>query len=145
MSIYKRQTKQETVIYTIVWIILFMVPVVELIFNYDPENPVWLKHGLLETFGTLLLFLVVFLIHNHILAPMLIHHKKVYQYIACCVVMVALFQTVQCIHHPHGPTPPRWQRRQATRRDHPASPCSSHPTGARLSTGMTCRCLPSSS
>ncbi|MDY6300802.1 MAG: histidine kinase [Bacteroidales bacterium] len=129
MSIYKRQTKQETVIYTIVWIILFMVPVVELIFNYDPENPVWLKHGLLETFGTLLLFLVVFLIHNHILAPMLIHHKKVYQYIACCVVMVALFQTVQCIHHPHGPTPPEMAGKTSNSPGPPSKPMFKPPYG----------------
>ena len=106
MSIHKKQPKQETIIYTIVWIILFMVPVVELIVNYDPDHPVWLKHELLETFFSLLLFLVVFLIHNHILSPMLIHHKKVYQYIAACVVIVALFQTAQCLHHPHGPKPP---------------------------------------
>ena len=106
MSIFNKQTKQENIIYTIVWIILFLAPVVELLFYYDPEHPIWLKRGLMDAWGSLLLFLVVFLIHNYVLAPMLINHKRVYHYIAGCVVIVALFQTVQCVQRPDGPRPP---------------------------------------
>ena len=105
MNIFHRQTKQENIIYSVVWIVLFLAPVVELLFHYDPEHPIWLKRGLIDAWGGLLLFLVVFLIHNYVLAPMLINHKRVYQYLAGCVVIVALFQTVQCVHRPDGPRP----------------------------------------
>ncbi len=145
MGIFKNQTKQETIIYTIVWIILFMVPIVELLVNYDSEHPIWLKRELLGTFLSLILFLVVFLIHNHILAPMLIYHKKVYQYIACCVVVVALFQTVQCARHPIGPTPTEMIGKASGEPGSPDKPILSPPTASHPSTGMTCRCSPSSS
>ena len=129
MSINKKQPKQETMIYTIVWVILFMVPVVELMVNYDPEHPVWLKRELLEAFFSLLLFLVVFLIHNHILAPMLIRHKKVYQYMAACVVIVALFQTAQCLHHPKGPKPPEVEMKSSGTPSPPSKPMYKPPHG----------------
>jgi len=105
MTIFSKQTKQETIIYTTVWIILFLAPVVMLIFNYDSAHPIWVKRGLMDSFNGLLLFLVVFLIHNHVLAPMLLNHRKVYHYLAGVVVVVSLFQMVHCVHHPDGPRP----------------------------------------
>ena len=100
MALVSRQTKQESIIYTIVWMLLFMAPVVEFLFNYDPQHPVWIKRGLVDTLMTLVMFLVVFLIHNYVLAPMLVKQKKVYRYLIGCVVVIALFQTVQCLHKP---------------------------------------------
>jgi len=100
MSNYYKQTKQETIIYTIVWFVIFLAPLAEFVVNFDPEHPVWIKNGLLDTWAHLLFFLIAFLIHNHILAPILVRQKKVTKYIACCVVMVALFQTAQCVHKP---------------------------------------------
>ena len=102
MSIYKRQTKQETIIYAAVWIVLFMAPLVELLVNYEPEHSIWVRRGLIDVWGSLILFLVVFLIHNHILAPQLVHNKKVYRYIIGCIIVVGLFQGAQCMHKPKG-------------------------------------------
>jgi two-component sensor histidine kinase len=104
MSFFHKQTKQESIIYTIVWLIFFMAPLTEFLFNYDPEHPVWIKRGLLDTWAHLLFFFIVFVIHNHILAPMLVKQKKVTNYLIGCVVVIALFQTAQCIHKPsHEP------------------------------------------
>ena len=100
MSNYFKQTKQETIIYTIVWFIIFLAPLSEFIVNYDPEHPFWIKNGLLDTWSHMLLFFIAFLIHNHILAPILVKHKKVAKYIVACVIVIALFQTAQCVHKP---------------------------------------------
>ncbi len=100
MSNYFKQTKQETIIYTIVWFVIFLAPFAEFIVNYNSDHPIWIKNGLLDTWVHLLFFLVVFIIHNHLLAPILVKQKKVTKYIACCVVVIALFQTAQCIHKP---------------------------------------------
>ena len=102
MTIFSKQTKPETIIYTVVWFLLFMAPLVELLFYYDPEHPVWIKRGLTDAWGNMLAFLIAFLIHNHILAPMLVIKKRVYPYIIGCVVLVAIFQTSQCMHRPDG-------------------------------------------
>ena len=101
MSNYYKQTKQETIIYTIVWFVFFLAPLAEFVFNYDHEHPIWIKNGLLDTWAHLLLFFIAFLIHNHILAPILVKQKKVTKYLICCVTVIALFQSAQCIHKPN--------------------------------------------
>ena len=103
MKIFNRQTKQETVIYSIMWIILFLSPLVSLFTNNEStQDPSWIKRSLMDTYGSLAVFFVVFLIHNHVLAPMLVKHKRLKAYIVCCVVLVAAFQLVQCTHKPDG-------------------------------------------
>ena len=101
MSNYFKQTKQETIIYTIVWLIIFLAPLAEFLFNYDPEHPIWIKRGLLDIWTHLLFFFIVFLIHNHILSPILLKQKNVTKYIICCVTVIALFLTVECTHAPN--------------------------------------------
>ena len=103
MSIFNKQTKQENVIYTIVWIILFLSPLVSLLTNNEPvQDNVWLKRSLLDAYGSLLFFFIVFLIHNHVLAPMIVKHKRIKLYIICCVALVGVFQAAQCAHKPDG-------------------------------------------
>ena len=117
MSIFNKQTKQETIIYTIVWFVIFLAPLSEFLVNYDPEHPFWIKNGLLDTWVHMLFFFIAFLIHNHILAPMLVKHKQVTRYIVGCVIVVTLFQTAQCIHKPdHSPLGP-----------HPVNPVEMEP------------------
>jgi len=110
MTIFSKQTKPETIIYTVVWIMLFAAPLVEMIFNYDPDHPIWIRRGLLDTWTHMLFFFIAFLIHNHVLAPMLVKHKKVTPYILSVIVVVSLFQAAQCTHKPkdmprRGPRP----------------------------------------
>ena len=103
MSIFHKQTKQETIIYTIVWIALFSAPFVSLATHYEsPEQSPWIQSSLLESLGTILAFFVIFLIHNHVLAPMLVKHKRVRHYIIGCIIIVTLFQMGECAHKPNG-------------------------------------------
>ena len=103
MSDYYKQTRQEAIIYTIVWVAIFLAPLVSLIMHYDSSDPSTLVWGsLLDIWGTILTFFVVFLIHNHLLAPMLVKHRRVSGYIIGCVMVVALFQMAHCAHKPNG-------------------------------------------
>ena len=103
MSIFNKQTQQETVIYTIVWIILFLSPLVSLFMNYDANlDPEWVKRSLMDTYGSIMAFFIVFLIHNHVLAPIIVKHKRITLYLLCCVALVAVFQLAQCAHKPDG-------------------------------------------
>ena len=104
MSIFNKQTKQETIIYTIVWIALFLSPLVSLMFSHNDASMdfEWIWHSLIDTWVVLLTFFVVFLIHNHVLAPMLVKHKRVVLYLVSCALMVTVFQMAQCAHKPNG-------------------------------------------
>ncbi|MBR5673444.1 MAG: histidine kinase [Muribaculaceae bacterium] len=103
MSIFNKQTKQETVIYTVVWIVLFLSPLVSLFMNYDANlDPDWIKRSLMDTYGSIMAFFIVFLIHNHVLAPIIVKHKRITLYLLCCVALVAVFQLAQCARQPDG-------------------------------------------
>ena len=104
MGIFKKQTKQETIIYTIVWIVLFLSPLVSLLFGHNDssKDPEWIKHGLFDTWASLLTFFIVFLIHNHALAPMIVNHKRVILYFVTCAALVTVFQLAHCSHKPNG-------------------------------------------
>ncbi len=104
MKILNKQTKQETIVYTIVWIVLFLSPLVSLIFRHDDSamETSWIKHSLFDTWANLLAFLVVFLIHNHVLAPIIVIHKRVKTYLVACLILISVFQLAECAHRPNG-------------------------------------------
>ena len=104
MSIFSKQTKQETVIYTIVWIILFLSPLVSLLFTHEDASmdAAWIKRSLFDNWAILLAIFIIFLIHNHVLAPLLVKHKRVKLYFIATVIMVTVFQLAQCAHKPNG-------------------------------------------
>ncbi len=129
MRFLNRQTKQESIIYTVVWTILFIAPVVDLLFNYDAHHTNWIEQSLVDSWCTLLSFLILFLIHNYVLAPIITKHRKVKTYILGCIAVIALFQAGHCAHKPSDvpkgppdvsqaskmalppPQPPRYLRR----------------------------------
>ena len=84
-----------------------------------PTIRIWVKHGLLDTWGSLLFFFVAFLIHNHILAPMLVKHKKV------TTTSSAVWSSWP---FPDGtmPTSPSWPNWPPTQRTSMMSPPASH-------------------
>ena len=104
MSIFNKQTKQETIIYTIVWILIFLSPLVSLLFSHEDtsRDSLWVTRSLMDIYGSLLAFFIVFLIHNHVLAPLFVKHKRVKLYLVACILMIAVFQLVQCAHRPNG-------------------------------------------
>ncbi len=103
MSILNKQTKQETVVYTIVWILLFLSPLISLATNSGHSSDIsWVKRSLMDSYGSLLTFFIFFLIHNHVLAPMIVKRKQVKIYLISCVIMVSVFQFAQCTHRPDG-------------------------------------------
>ena len=104
MKIFNKQTKQENIIYTIVWILLFLSPLVSLVFSHNDasRDSSWLLRSLMDAWANLLFFFVVFLIHNHVLAPIVVKHKRVKTYLIACVLMVTVFQLAECAHKPNG-------------------------------------------
>ena len=104
MSIFHKQTRQETIIYTIVWGILFLSPLVSVLFNHNDASTdaAWIWHSLTDSWVSLLAYLIVFLIHNYMLAPLLVKHKRIKQYLIACVALVSVFQLTECAHRPNG-------------------------------------------
>lgn len=128
----KRDLK-ENIIYLALWIILFVAPLLgEYIqssqgmgfgFNWNVVFDIW------RVFAT---YFVIFLVHNFLVAPLLIYRQKGGRYLLLAGMLVALFIVVQCSFHPgepHGKRPPEHQMPMTEQpfEHHPAPPPHEHP------------------
>ena len=106
----KIQSRQENVIYLVLWGMLFATPVLSmyirtvnnsfLVFNWTEILQIW---------SLFAIYLVIFLIHNFLLAPLLIYGRKRILYTTMVAAIFACFITYQCTHRPKprrfGPHP----------------------------------------
>ena len=113
---WMKQSRQENLIYLAVWGMLFAAPLLSLyvrtvsdtnlVFDWTEVFIVWRKF---------IPFLLLFLIHNFLLAPLLVHgHKRIF-YFSVMAVIIAAFTFYQCTNRPKGgahraPRPPMEMR-----------------------------------
>ena len=103
---WMKQSQQENLIYLVVWGLLFLAPLLslyvrtvstpDLVFDWTEVFIVW---------QILALFLVLFLAHNFLLAPLLIHQQKRVAYFAAVAVVMIVFTFFQCSSHPERRAP----------------------------------------
>ena len=101
MQWIKHQSRQENLIYLVVWGLLFAAPLLSLyvrsvsdeniVFNWGEVFMVWRRLGI---------FLLLFLIHNFLLAPLLVHQQRKTLYFSCLAVIIAAFVAYQCSSRP---------------------------------------------
>ena len=113
----KNQSKQENLAYVIVWSLLFATPLLSLYLR--TTNDPYLEFNWNEVFfvwGKFSIFLVLFLIHNYLLAPLLIHQHKRVLYASIMIAVIAGFIVMQCttkpkLDKPMGFHPPKMEQR----------------------------------
>lgn len=98
----KNQSRQENLAYGVAWSLLFATPLLSLYlrtsndpyleFNWDEVFFVW---------GRFSIFLILFLIHNFLLAPLLIHQNKRKLYASIMTALIAVFIVFQCTNRPN--------------------------------------------
>ena len=99
--IWMKQSRQENLIYLAVWGLLFAVPLLSLYVRTvnDPN----IEFDWSEVFFAWRLFavyLLLFLIHNFLLAPLLVHGGKRVVYYASVAAMLMAFTLYQCNQRP---------------------------------------------
>ena len=97
----KNQSRQENVIYLAVWGILFLAPLLSYYVRTVNDSTIsfdWMEIMMVwQHFG---LYLLLFMIHNFLLAPLLIHQHKRLLYFGALAVIIVGFATCQYINHP---------------------------------------------
>ena len=98
-----KQSRQENLIYLVVWGLLFAAPLLslyvrtmsdtDLVFDWAEVFLVWRKFAV---------YLLLFLIHNFFLAPLLVHQRKRMVYFATVGALLVAFSAYQCSHRPEG-------------------------------------------
>lgn len=108
----KHQSQQENMIYLVVWGLLFAAPLLSVYIRTVNEPGMlfdWI--GLLLVYRKFVVFLLLFLIHNFLLAPLLVHQHRRTLYFSIVVAVMVGFTIYQCssrpdIKEPAGHRPP---------------------------------------
>jgi hypothetical protein len=116
MKWMQQQSKYENIAYVALWGLLFAVPLLslyvrtasnnELTFSWEEVFVVWRHFAV---------YLLLFLVHNFLLAPLLVYRNKRLLYAVLALCMVALFTVYHCNNQPrhfHGPQPHAMERRE---------------------------------
>ncbi len=122
----KHQSKYENIVYVALWGMLFAVPLLSLYVHSVSDSNVtfeWAKVFVL--WRKFAIYLVLFLVHNFLLAPLLVYGRKRMAYYCMVTVVVAAFTLYQCNTRPpvarhFGDRPPM------ERRERPMPPHSHH-------------------
>lgn len=96
MKITKREWK-ENVVYLVLWLILFIAPVfTAYVRAQQVEHEGFPWHEVLGVWRLYVIYLVLFLIHNFLIAPLLINRQKKVLYFSSVALMLAAFVIYQC-------------------------------------------------
>ena len=104
MKWMQEQRKHENLTYLALWSMLFAVPVLSLYVrtvNNDAFTFDW--NEVLMVWKRFAIFLIIFLIHNFLLAPLLVYRHKRVLYGCFIAVIVGMFITYQCTTKPPEP------------------------------------------
>ena len=97
-----KQNKQELTVYALLWGILFVAPLL-MQFATNTRNDQTMIHmaDVLFVWKKTGLFLAAFLVHNFLLAPLLIERQRRWLYFSLVTLLLAGFVVVQCAQRPN--------------------------------------------
>ena len=129
MNCFKQQSRQENLIYLVMWGVLFATPILSMYvrtladghaeFHWNEVFFVW---------GKFALFLTLFLVHNFLLAPLLVYQHRRTIYFSVMAVIVAAFIVFQCTTKPDLPRPEMRPDMPHQEMRHNPSPIAHHPS-----------------
>lgn len=119
MKWMQEHNKYENMTYLALWGMLFTVPVLSLyIRTVEDANYAFDWAEVFMIWGRLGIYLVIFLLHNFLMAPLLVFRQKRTLYLSTIAVIVAVFVAYQCSHKPkHTFEPPRERMEMMEKRD----------------------------
>ena len=115
----KQQSRQENVTYLVMWVMLFMAPVLIMylsIVSGGRDSFDWQE--LCFAWRKFAVFFVLFLVHNFLLAPLLINGHRRWHYLSLTLPLIACFVLYQCTTRP-----------AISERKHPPMEHRMHPDG----------------
>lgn len=99
-----KYNKQELIVYTLLWGLLFIAPVVgHYVSTIQDDGVAFRWTDMFFLWRQYALFLIVFLFHNFFLAPLLLERQRRWLYFSLMAVLLAAFIAVQCSGRPDVP------------------------------------------
>lgn len=102
----KRRLVHEHLIYIALWAILFIAPFVSIyVHSANDARATFQWHDVFRVWHIYLVYLIVFIIHNFLLAPLLVNKHRKLPYFAGVACLLAAFMFYQCQGRPPGGGP----------------------------------------
>ena len=100
--ILKGQKFTENLLYALLWCVLFLTPVLSMLIGGETsEGQGYDWRMVTGTWSLLVFFAVTFLVHNFLLAPLLVYDNRRWTYFPLLFVLMTVFQLYQCHERPH--------------------------------------------
>lgn len=97
----KQQSRQENLMYLTMWVMLFVAPILSLyVRSLNDDNIVFQWNEIWMIWQKFAVFLLLFLVHNFLLAPLLVYQHKRVLYFAITCSILAVFTVYQCTTRP---------------------------------------------
>ncbi len=128
----KKLKTQENLIYLLVWIILFLVPIISMWARMALSDDVAFSwEEVFHFWKTLTGYLIAFVIHNFFIAPILIYKRNTARYIVVVTIFILAFAAYKCTQKPDRmPGPPPGSPGQSTAVTHGTQGTKGYNTGA---------------
>ena len=92
VKLLRQQSRQENLLYLALWAMLFVAPVLSMyVRSIGDSNYIFQWTDLQIIWPKFLLYLLLFLVHNFLLAPILVYGHKRTRYTLLVVSIVAVF------------------------------------------------------
>lgn len=104
MTVRLRDDFKENLTYLALWLLLFLTPVVSMAIRVSAHEYMTFDWAsVFRVWRIYLIYLAIFLIHNFILAPLLIYKHKKLMYFATTITLLGVFVIFQCSQKPQRP------------------------------------------
>ena len=111
--------QQENIIYLLIFALLFAAPILSLYIRSVNDDMPFHWDEVIDVWKILTVYVIIFAIHNFLLAPMLIYKNRKALYFTIVALLLSAFIVLQCTSRPdfkhpmakeiHGPVPPEFR------------------------------------
>ena len=107
-KIFFQDSRKELYLYLALWLLLFLTPLFSIYMRLShlPSDTAFPWSELLLMWRQYAVFLVMFLVHNYLLAPLLVYRQRRVLYFSSLAVLLGLFLVLQCSNRPDLPKGP---------------------------------------
>ena len=104
LNIFFHDSRRELLLYLCLWLLLFLSPLFSIYMRLSqlPSGSSFPWDELLLLWQQYAIFLLLFIVHNFLLAPLLVYRHRRALYFSLLAVMLGAFLVLQCGNSPHG-------------------------------------------
>lgn len=113
MTSRPRINRIEYLVYGVFMLLIIIGPTLSTLFHgHEIDDTKFLLNDLMHTIKVVAVYIIAFIIHDIIIAPLLVHKHKPWLYFLGVVALGAVFMLYQCNNRPADPLPPKIENSQ---------------------------------